>query len=90
VFGDEVSGGEIEDEAAVHLLVEVEVEVVERFLRIAKRGVFSAAFQQTIAPTMQFIGYEARDQIHRRHALGLSLMKASFQNGGDAAETELT
>ena len=33
---DELGGGELEDEAAIHLLVEVEVEGVEGLVRIAK------------------------------------------------------
>ena len=36
VLGDEAAGGELEDEAAVHLLVEVEVEGVEGLA--ARRG----------------------------------------------------
>src|SRR5205814_5517812 len=89
MFGDEVGGGEVEDEAPVHLLVEVEVEVVECLLRIAKLpGVF-AALQQTVTVTIQFIGDQAGDQIDRRHALGLSLMETCFQHGSDAAETKL-
>ncbi len=61
--GDEVGRGEIADEAAVQLLIEVEVEVVECFLRIAKLGGFSPSFQQTITTAMEFIGYQARNQI---------------------------
>ena len=33
---DELAGGELEDEAAIHLLVEVEVEGVEGLARLAK------------------------------------------------------
>ena len=89
MFGDEVSGGEVEDEAAVHLLVEVEVEVIQCLLRIAELGGLSAAIQQTVTATMQFIGDEDGDEINRSHAFCLSLMKTSFQNGDDAAETQL-
>jgi hypothetical protein len=89
MFGDEVGRGQVEDEAAVHLLVEVEVEVIERLLWIAELGGLSATVQQTVTATIQFIGNEARDEINRRHALGLSLMKTCFQDGGDAAETKL-
>src|SRR5439155_22668627 len=89
VFSDEAGGGEVEDEAAVHLLVEVEVEVIECLLRIAELGGLSATVQQTVTATIQFIGNEARDEINRHHALGVSLMSPRFQYGGDAAETEL-
>ena len=40
MFGDEGAGRQIEDQTAIHLLVEVKVEVVERGLRIAKPGCF--------------------------------------------------
>src|SRR5205823_13545036 len=74
VFSDEVGGGEVEDKAAVHLLVEVEVEVIQYLLRIAECGGLSAAFQQAVTATTQFIRNQTGDQINRRHAFGLSLM----------------
>jgi hypothetical protein len=39
VLHDEAGGGELEDERAVHLLVEIEVEGVERLARVAEGGV---------------------------------------------------
>ena len=51
VLGDEVGDGEVEDKTAIHLLVEVVVEVVECDLRIAEPRRFSATFQQTVAAT---------------------------------------
>src|SRR5260370_1256074 len=45
VFGDEVGRGEIKDETPVHLLVEVEVEVIQCLLRIAELGFFSPTVQ---------------------------------------------
>src|SRR5437870_12900946 len=89
MFGDEIGGSEIKHETAIHLLVEVEVEVVERDLWIAELGFFSPALQQTIATTTQFIGHETRDQIDRGHPFGLSLMETCFQHGSNAAETKL-
>jgi hypothetical protein len=43
--GNEGAGSQIEDKAAIHLLVEVEVEVVERLLRIAKLRLLAPALQ---------------------------------------------
>src|ERR1051326_9020461 len=57
VSGDEVGGGEVKDEAAVHLLVEVEVEVIECLLWITKLGRLSATIQQT---------GQCDDAIHRK------------------------
>ena len=42
VAGNEVGGGEIEDQTAIHLLVEAEIEVVERLVQVAKACGFFA------------------------------------------------
>lgn len=55
MMGNEVRGCEIEDKAAVHLFVEVEVEVVER-LQIAKACGFSSPFQQAVTAAREFVG----------------------------------
>jgi hypothetical protein len=52
---DEGSGGQVEDQTAIHLLVEVEVEVVEVALWVAKLGLLGSALQQTIAATGEFV-----------------------------------
>jgi hypothetical protein len=44
-LGNEVGCGEIKDKTAIHLLVEVEVEVIQRDLRITELGVFSPTLQ---------------------------------------------
>ena len=46
---DEAAVGELEDETAVHLLVEVEVEGVERLVAVAEAGVLDAALEQPVA-----------------------------------------
>src|SRR4051812_43704642 len=77
VPGDEVASRQIEDKAAVHLLIEVEVETVE-CVQVAKAGRLATAFQQTITTASQFIRNETRDQIDWRHRFGLRLLEASF------------
>ena len=72
-LGDEAAGGEIEDQAAIHLRIEGEVEVVERPVGIAEAGLFAPALQQSVAAPGQFVGHQARDQIDGRHRLGLRL-----------------
>ena len=56
--GDEGTGGEIEDQATIHLLIKVEVEVIERRLWIAELSFFSATLQQPVTSSLQFIGNE--------------------------------
>jgi hypothetical protein len=42
---DESAGGQIEDQATIHLLIEVEVELVEGLLGVSKLGLFVPAFE---------------------------------------------
>src|SRR6476660_7277547 len=86
---DERGRRQIEDQAPVHLLVEVEIEVVERNLRIAKLRLFPAPFQQSVAATRQFIGYETGKEIDGGHRFRLGLLQARLQHRSDAAETQL-
>ena len=86
---DEGAGGQVEDQAAVHLLVEVEVEVVEGSLRVAKLGLLGPAFQQAIAATSEFVRDQAGEEVDGRHGFGLRLVKTSFEHGGDTAQPQL-
>ena len=43
---DKAGRGEIENQAPIHLLVKVEIKIVERFLGIAELCLFSPSFQQ--------------------------------------------
>ena len=74
---DEGSGGQVEDQTAIHLLVEVEVEVVEGPLRVAKLGLLGPALQQTIAATSEFV----RDQAGEEVDGGRALQKAASSKG---------
>jgi hypothetical protein len=57
---NEGAGGQVEDQTAIHLLVEVEVEVVEGPLRVAKLGLLGPALQQTIAATSELLRFHGR------------------------------
>ena len=48
VLADEAAGGELEDEAAVHLLVEVEVEGIERLAAVAEARLLHAPVEQAV------------------------------------------
>jgi hypothetical protein len=64
--------------------------VVQGLLRIAEGGLLAPSLQQAVAAPGQFVGDQARDQIDRRHGLGLRLVQACFQHGGDAAQPQLS
>ena len=91
VPGDEGAGGEIEDQAAIHLLVEGEVEVVEGLLR--SRGTaacFVPPLQQAVAAPGEFVGDQAGDQVDGGHRFGLRLAQSGLEHGGHAAQPELS
>jgi hypothetical protein len=57
--GDEGAGGQLEDQTAIHLFVEVEVEVVEGPERVAELGLFAPALQHAVGAAGEFIGDQA-------------------------------
>jgi hypothetical protein len=61
--GDERGCGQIEDQASIHLPVEIEIEVIQRPLRIAKLCLFPPSLQQLFAATSQFIGDQTGEEI---------------------------
>src|SRR5260370_21372289 len=83
---NEGAGGQVEDQTAIHLLVEVEVEVVESPLWVAKLGLLGSALQQTIAATGEFVRDQAGEEVDGRHGFGLSLVDTGFEHGGKSAQ----
>jgi hypothetical protein len=84
---NESGRGQIEDQAAVHLLVKGEVEVIERLVRIAEAGLFAAPFQQSVGASCQLIRYQTSNQIDGRHRLRLCLMQPGLEDRGDASQS---
>ena len=52
---DESSGGELVDERAIDLLVEIKIEAVERAIGIAKARLLVAALEEAILPAEQLV-----------------------------------
>jgi hypothetical protein len=75
VARDEGTGSQIEHQAAIHFSVEVEVEVIESFVRVAELGLFFSSLQQSLATTSEFVGDEAGEEVDGGHGFGLSLVK---------------
>ena len=88
-LADERAGGQVENQAAVHLRVEVEIEVVQALFGVAERGLFAAAVEQALAAPREFVGDQTRNQIDGRHGFGLSLAQPGFPHRSHAAEPEL-
>jgi hypothetical protein len=87
VFGDEVACGELVDELAIHLAIEIHVEAVERFGRVAELRLFDPAFEESIASTLKLVGDDERKEIERRHRLGLRFDQARFQRISDTTQS---
>jgi hypothetical protein len=89
VAGDEGAGGQIEDQAAIHLLVEGEVEVVEGLLGIAELGLLCPPLQQALAAPGQFVGDQTGKQVDGGERFGLGLAQTGLQHGGHSAQAKL-
>ena len=86
---DEAGGGELVDQRAVHLLVEVEIEGVERAVGVAKARLLEAPVEEAILAAQQLVADERGDEVERRLALGLRLAEPRFEDVGHAGEAEL-
>lgn len=58
-LSDEVAGGQIEGEAAIHLRVKTEVEIIQSSLWVAERCLFTPPFQQAVSASGQFVCHQA-------------------------------
>src|SRR5687767_7622196 len=86
---DEAGGGELVDERAIHLLIEIKVKRVERALRVAKARELVAPLEQTVLPPAEFVRDEGGDEIDRRHLFSLRLSQPRLQDCRHPGETEL-
>jgi hypothetical protein len=86
---DEAARGEFVDQRPVHLLVEIEIEGIERAFGVAEAGLLVPALEETILATQKLVGHEHRDQIDRRDLLGLSVAQACFEDGRHTGQPQL-
>ena len=85
---DEAAGGELEDERAVDLRVEVEVEGVERLVGVAEAGLLDAPREQAILAADELVADERRDEsIGASRSSGLE--EPRLEGVGHAGEAEL-
>ena len=89
MLGDEVAGGEFEDETAVHLLVEVAIESVQPLVGVPEARLLHAAGEQPVLATEEFVADEGREEVDRRQLGGLGLEQAGLEGGGHAGAAEL-
>jgi hypothetical protein len=89
VLGDEPPGRELEDEPAIHLLVELEVKRIDCLAGIAKAGLLDPPVEETILSPEEFIADEPGEEVERRQALGLRLQQARLEAGGHAGAAEV-
>src|SRR6266581_4106213 len=89
-LADEGTRSQIEHQAAIHLRVEGEVEVVQSLMRVAEGSLFAPAIQESLTAAGQLVAHQTGDQIDRRHGFSLRLTQSGFQHGGGTAEPELS
>ena len=88
-LGDEARGRQLEDERAIHLLVEGEVEGVERALGVTEAGLLAPAFEKAILAALEFVAHKCGHEVDGWEVFGLSLSEPRFEDGGHAGEAEL-
>ena len=76
-------------EGAVDLLVEGEVEAVERAVGVAEAGLLVSSGEQAVLAALELVGDERSDEVERCHLLDLSLLQARFEDVGHAGEAQL-
>jgi hypothetical protein len=82
MLGDKVASGEFEDEAAVQLLVEVEIEGVQPLVRVAEARLLDAAGEQPVLAAQELVADEGGKEVDGRQPGGLGLEQAGLEGGG--------
>ena len=62
---DKATGGQVVDERAIHLLVEIKVKAIERAIGIAEAGLFVPALEEPVLSTQELVGHQRRHEIDR-------------------------
>src|SRR5262249_32285511 len=89
VLGDETSGGQFIDKVTGDLFVEVEIEILQPLVGIAKSRLLAPALKQAVGALGEFVLHERGDEVDRCHALGAGLLQARFQPGRSPAEAQV-
>jgi hypothetical protein len=82
VASDEGAGRQVEDQAAIHLLIEGKVEVIEGLLGVAELGLLCPPLQQALATPSEFVGDQTGEQVDGGERFGLCLAQTGLQHGG--------
>ena len=85
----EAAGRELEDERAVHLLVEVEIEVVERLVRVTEARLLDPALDEPVRSALNLVGEERGEEVERREPARLGFEQTDLEVLGHAGEPEL-
>ena len=88
-LGDEAGGCEVEDEGAVDLPVEGEVEAVEGAVGVSESGLLVAPGEETVLAALELVVDERGDEVDGGQLLDLGLLEAGFEDVGHAGEAEL-
>ena len=75
--------------ARLSLLVEGEVEAVERAVGVAEPGLLVSPGEQPVLAPLELVVDERGDEVYRGHLVGLGLEQARVEDVGHAREAEL-
>jgi hypothetical protein len=89
MLGDKVAGREFEDEAAVELLIEVEIEGVQPLVRVAEARLLNAAGEQPVLAAEELVADEGGEEVDGRQLGGLGFEQAGLEGGGHTGAAEL-
>src|ERR1035441_10200429 len=81
-LADEGTGCQVKHQAAIHLRIEGEVEVVQLLVRVAECGLLAPAIQQSLAAAGQFVAHQTGDRIDRRPGFGPGLAQSGWHDAG--------
>ena len=86
---DEAGGRQFVDQRAVHLLVEIEIEGIERAVCVAEARLLDPPRDQPILSARELVADERGHEIDGRLAFGLGVAEPGVQRRGHAGESEL-
>src|SRR3990170_1756714 len=86
---DEAPGGQLEDEPAVHLGVEVEIEGVEGLAPIAEAGLLDPAGEEPVLASEELVLDERGEEVDGGEFRSLGFEEARLEAGGHAGAGEV-
>lgn len=89
-LADEARGGEVVNERAIHLFVEIEIKPIERAVRVAEALLLVAAVKEPVLSPLRLVAHERGDEVDRRQLLRLRVAQPGLEDIGHPREAEFS